>query len=65
MRREEYYITTHLAGFSEIMATASPSGTFNTFTSEWRVLSREQQLPASVFCPASDINLQSGEISTL
>lgn len=55
----------YLAGFSESMATASPTGTFNTFTREWSVLRREQQLPAIVFCPTKDINLQSGDISTV
>lgn len=57
--------TIYLAGFSEIIATASPSGTLSTFTSECSVFKREQQLPARVFCPARDINVQSDDISTV
>ena len=55
----------YLAGFSEIMAMASPSGTCSTFTSECSVFKREQQLPARVFCPARDMYLQSADISTV
>ena len=55
----------YLAGFSEIIVTASPRGTLSTFTSECSVFRREQQLPARVVWPARDINLQSADISTL
>ena len=54
----------YLAGFSVSICTAWPTGTFNTCTSEWKVSSRVQQLPASTFSPTRDSDLQSCDTST-